>query len=211
MYIMDAKDIVAPVYSQIALDIALRITRGEIKENTKLYGRSVLASQYGVSPETIRRAMKLLEDMEVVEIREGRGSLVISRAKAQEYVDKFSEYNDIRAKQQRLKELLQEQEKLCRKISDAADSIVRINEHFNITLPFTIYEVTIPDTSPLVDRTLEGTRFWQKTRATIIAIRREDQIILSPGPYAVLLAGDIVMYIGDTKSVEAVISFINNG
>ena len=51
----------------------------------------------------------------------------------------------------------------------------------------------------------------QKTRATIIAIRRGDQIILSPGPYAVMLAGDIVMYIGDTKSVEAVISFINNG
>mgnify|MGYP000962067498 FL=1 len=208
---MDAKDIVAPVYSQIALDIALRITRGEIKENTKLYGRSVLASQYGVSPETIRRAMKLLEDMEVVEIREGRGSLVISKAKAKEYVDKFSEYNDIRAKQQRLKELMKEQEKLCRKIIEAADSIVRINEHFNITLPFPIYEVTIPDTSPLVDKTLEEIRFWQKTRATIIAIRRGDQIILSPGPYAVLLAGDIVMYIGDTRSVEAVISFINNG
>jgi K+/H+ antiporter YhaU regulatory subunit KhtT len=208
---VDAKGTVAPVYSQIALDIALRITRGEIKENTRLYGRSVLASQYGVSPETIRRAMRLLEDMEVVETREGRGSLVISKVKAQEYVDKFSEYNDIRAKQQRLKELLQEQEKLCRKISDAADSIVRINEHFTITLPFTIYEETIPDTSPLIDKTLEETHFWQKTRATIIAIRRGDQIILSPGPYAVMLAGDIVMYIGDTKSVEAVISFINNG
>ena len=152
---MDAKGTVAPVYSQIALDIALRITRGEIKENTRLYGRSVLASQYGVSPETIRRAMRLLEDMEVVETREGRGSLVISKVKAQEYVDKFSEYNDIRAKQQRLKELLQEQEKLCRKISDAADSIVRINEHFTITLPFTIYEETIPDTSPLIDKTLK--------------------------------------------------------
>lgn len=208
---MNSKDAVAPIYSQIALDIALRISRGEIKEKTKLYGRSVLASQYGVSPETIRRAMRLLEDMEVVETHESRGSVVISKAKAQEYVDKFSEYNDIRAKQQRLKELMKEQEKLCRKIIEAADSIVRINEHFNITLPFPIYEVTIPDTSPLVDKTLEEIRFWQKTRATIIAIRRGDQIILSPGPYAVLLAGDIVMYIGDTRSVEAVISFINNG
>lgn len=208
---MNSKDAVAPIYSQIALDIALRISRGEIKEKTKLYGRSVLASQYGVSPETIRRAMRLLEDMEVVETHESRGSVVISKAKAQEYVDKFSEYNDIRAKQQRLKELLQEQERLCRQIIEAADSIVRINEHFTITLPFPIYEETIPATSPLIDKTLEETRFWQKTRATIIALRRGDQIILSPGPYATLMAGDIVMYIGDTKSVEAVISFISNG
>jgi len=208
---VNSKDAVAPIYSQIALDIALRISRGEINEKTKLYGRSVLASQYGVSPETIRRAMRLLEDMEVVETHESRGSVVISKAKAQEYVDKFSEYNDIRAKQQRLKELLQEQERLCRQIIEAADSIVRINEHFTITLPFHIYEETIPATSPLIDKTLEETRFWQKTRATIIALRRGDQIILSPGPYATLMAGDIVMYIGDTKSVEAVISFISNG
>ena len=62
---MNNKNVVAPVYSQIALDIAMRISRGEIQESTKLYGRSVLASQYGVSPETIRRAIKILEDVQI--------------------------------------------------------------------------------------------------------------------------------------------------
>lgn len=206
---MDSKNIVAPVYAQIALDIALRITRGEIEENTKLYGRSVLASQYGVSPETIRRAMKLLVDMKIVETHEGRGSVVLSKDKAKDYVNKFSEHNDIRAKQRRLKELLREHENLSRQINKAASSIVRINEHFTTTSPFTTYEEVIPETSPLIGKTLGEVHFWQQTRATVIAIRRDVQIILSPGPYATLMANDIIIYIGDTKSVEAVTSFIN--
>lgn len=205
---MNNKNVVAPVYSQIALDIAMRISRGEIQESTKLYGRSVLASQYGVSPETIRRAIKILEDVQIVKTHESKGSEVISKEKAKEYVNKFSELNDIRVKQRKLKELLDELGKLSQEINEIASSIVRINEHFTVTSPFVTYEEVIPETSPLIGKTLGEVRFWQQTNATVIAIRRGDQIILSPGPYATLMAKDIIIYIGDTKSVEAVISFI---
>lgn len=205
---MNNKNVVAPIYSQIALNIALRISRGEIQESTKLYGRSVLASQYGVSPETIRRALKILEDVKIVETLESKGSVVISKEKAKEYVNKFNEHNDIRVKQRRLKELLFEHGKLSQEINEIASSIVRINEHFTIASPFTAYEEVIPETSPLLGKTIGEVHFWQHTNATIIAIRRGDQIILSPGPYATLLANDIIIYIGDTKSVDAVISFI---
>lgn len=205
---MNNKNVVAPVYSQIALDIAMRISRGEIQESTKLYGRSVLASQYGVSPETIRRAIKILEDVQIVKTHESKGSEVISKEKAKEYVNKFSELNDIRVKQRKLKELLDELGKLSQEINEIASSIVRINEHFTVTSPFVPYEEVIPETSPLIGKTLGEVRFWQQTNATVIAIRRGDQIILSPGPYATLMAKDIIIYIGDTKSVEAVISFI---
>lgn len=208
MSIVNNKNVVAPVYSQIALDIAMRISRGEIQESTKLYGRSVLASQYGVSPETIRRAIKILEDVQIVKTHESKGSEVISREKAKEYVNKFSELNDIRVKQRKLKELLDEHGKLSQEINEIASSIVRINEHFTVTSPFVPYEEVIPETSPLIGKTLGEVRFWQQTNATVIAIRRGDQIILSPGPYATLMAKDIIIYIGDTKSVEAVISFI---
>lgn len=205
---MNNKNVVAPVYSQIALDIAMRISRGEIQESTKLYGRSVLASQYGVSPETIRRAIKILEDVQIVKTHESKGSEVISKEKAKEYVNKFSELNDIRVKQRKLKELLDELGKLSQEINEIASSIVRINEYFTVTSPFVPYEEVIPETSPLIGKTLGEVRFWQQTNATVIAIRRGDQIILSPGPYATLMAKDIIIYIGDTKSVEAVISFI---
>ena len=55
-----------PIYHKIALDIANKIHLGEIKEGSLLKGRSSLAATYNVSPETIRRAMKILEDLGVV-------------------------------------------------------------------------------------------------------------------------------------------------
>lgn len=205
---MLANPIVPPVYSQIALDIALRIARGDLQENTKVYGRSVMASEYGVSPETIRRSMKLLEDMEVVEVRQNSGAVVRSAEKARAYVEKFGQQNDIRARQKALGELLERQQEISREINEVAGSIVRINEKFMQTNPFHNYEAQIPSGSSLIGQTLGELKFWQQTAATVIAIRRGERIILSPGPYAALQAGDIVIFVGDLKSVSAVSEFI---
>ena len=51
------KETVVPSqYLQIALDIAQRIAKGELPEGSRIYGRSLMASEYNVSPETVRRA-----------------------------------------------------------------------------------------------------------------------------------------------------------
>lgn len=200
--------IIAPVYSQIALDIALRISRGELKEHTKIYGRSIMASEYGVSPETIRRAMNLLEDNGIVEIRQNSGSVIISTEKAGIYVTKFGERNEIRTYRKKLKELLVQQETLSRSISETAGMIVSANERFSQTNPFPNFETDIPEGSPLIGRTLGELRFWQQTSATVIAIRRQDQIILSPGPYATLMAEDTLVYIGDIQCFNAVTALV---
>ena len=42
------------IYAKIAMDIANRIVNGEIPEGKRLSGRSLMSSEYGVSPETIR-------------------------------------------------------------------------------------------------------------------------------------------------------------
>ena len=55
--------VVPSQYLQIALDLATRIAQGELTEGSRIYGRSVLASEYGVSPETIRKALRLLADI----------------------------------------------------------------------------------------------------------------------------------------------------
>ena len=49
-----------PIYQKIALDIANNIYSGNITEGSTLHGRSALAAKYNVSPETIRRSVKLL-------------------------------------------------------------------------------------------------------------------------------------------------------
>jgi K+/H+ antiporter YhaU regulatory subunit KhtT len=205
---LESNLVVAPVYSQIALDIALRIARGDLKENTKVYGRSVMASEYGVSPETIRRSMKLLEDMGIVETRQNSGSVILSAEKAKAYVNKFSERNDIRVQLKNLRELLAQQHSLSERISEAAESIIRVNERFPKATPFTNYEVSVPETSPLIGYTLGELQFWQETTATVIALRRGEQIILSPGPYAQIHAGDTIVFVGDVKCFEVVSTFV---
>lgn len=202
-------NIVAPVYAQIALDIALRIAKGELKENSKVYGRSIMSSEYGVSPETIRRAMKLLEDMHIVDIKQNSGAFVLSAENAKQYVAKFGEQNSIRSMQKKLINLLEQQKNTNRQIIDIAGSIVRINEKFSEINPFNNYEVVIPTNSGIIGRTLGELNFWQETRATVIAIRRGDQIILSPGPYVLFEAEDTIIFIGEISSIEAVTDFIN--
>lgn len=199
-----------PVYSQIALDIALRIARGDLKENTKIYGRSVMASEYGVSPETIRRAMKLLEDMDIVEIRHNSGAVIRSVERAQRYVSRFGEHNDIRAQQKELQQLLTEQANLSRRIADVAGSIVRINEKFSKTEPFPNYEALVPEGCPLIGKTLGELKFWQQTGATVIAVRRGELIILSPGPYATLHEKDILLFVGDLHAAKTVEAFLRH-
>lgn len=80
-----------PIYSRIALDIASKIARGEIREGEKLTGRSLTSSQYRVSPETVRRSFRLLADEGIVHIQRKSGATVLSRALAAEYVERYKE------------------------------------------------------------------------------------------------------------------------
>ena len=77
------QSVVLSQYLQIALDLATRIAKGELPEGSRIYGRSVMASEYNVSPETIRRALRLLADMKVVEIKPQSGAVVLSAATSQ--------------------------------------------------------------------------------------------------------------------------------
>ena len=71
-----------PQYMRIARSIAQRIADGELQEGEKLSGRSKLSSEYNVSPETIRKAVQVLQDRAVVHVREQSGVYVLSAAQA---------------------------------------------------------------------------------------------------------------------------------
>ena len=82
-------------YVSIALDIANKILNGEFREKQKISGRSTLASMYNVSPETIRRAIVLLEEMDVVNSNRGSGIDVISKTAAEKFIEIY-DYSMIR-------------------------------------------------------------------------------------------------------------------
>ena len=197
-----------PIYSQVAFDIASKIVSGEIKVGERFTGRSLMGSQYGVSPETIRRALRLLADMKVVEVKEQSGVYVLSADNARRYLRNFEEKTDMRSKQQQLKQLLARQELLNHQMAALCRDILDETSQTPDSLPN--YSCRVPDHWPDSGVTIGALRFWQATGATIVAIRRNLSYIVSPGPYAELYAGDTVIFVGDAKAREAVSHFFSN-
>ena len=120
------KEAVAPAqYLQIALDIAGRIAAGNLPEGSRVYGRSVMSSEYAVSPETIRRALRLLADMKVVEIKPQSGVTVLSADSARRYVKNFSEAADAWALREQLRDLLDQYAELNRRTMETATALMK--------------------------------------------------------------------------------------
>lgn len=195
-------------YTRIAISLAERIASGQLKEGDKLSGRSKLSPEYNVSPETIRRTLRLLADMKVVEVKEQSGVYVLSADNARRYLHNFADQTDIRGKQQQLKELLVRQEHLNRQMAALCRDILDETSQTPDALPN--YYCRIPDEWPHSGTTVGALRFWQATGATIVAIRRGLSYIVSPGPYAELYAGDAVIFVGGVKAREAVSHFFAN-
>ena len=196
--------VVPSQYLQIALDIARRIAKGELPEGQRVYGRSVMASEYNVSPETIRRALRLLSDMKVVEVKPQSGAVVLSADSARRYIVNFEESADVRALRQQLKDLLAEYADLSRRLSDTVTALVKSRDTFAASgEPLPNYEVPVPKDSPLIGRSIGELKFWQSTGGTIVAIRRGQTVILSPGPYAQLYGGDVIVLVGSPAAAEA--------
>lgn len=191
-------------YLQIAVDVAGRVASGELREGERLYGRSVMASEYGVSPETIRRALRLLADMKVIEVKPQSGAVILSQDNARRYVAGFGEGTESRSLHRQMQEILREYEELNRRLVGVSAALLQSRETFSSAAePLPNYEVEVPPRSPLIGKSLGELQFWQSTGGTIVAIRRKRSVILSPGPYAELYDGDVMILVGPPAAAEA--------
>lgn len=203
-----------PRYLKIAQDICGKIQKGIYPEGTLLKGRSVLGSEYGVSPETIRKALNLLEDSKIVSAKKGVGVFVDSVLHAQQFSIENRSKTNVMVKYRNLNTLLEEKKMLDNKITlaieDMRDSFV-----YQTTMEaVSFHETEIPQDSWIHGKTIGDVYFWNYTEATIVAVvSAVDQIIkTSPGPDYVLNRGDILLYVGkDEKTFDRVISFITYG
>lgn len=96
----------------IAMDLAERVASGEYKEGQKISGRSTLSGLYNVSPETVRRALSLLQESGVVSVLPGTGVIVNSVKSAQDYLAESSQYKVIKEMQERLAKLISERNRI---------------------------------------------------------------------------------------------------
>jgi len=199
-----------PQYKRIAIDIASQIADGEIGEGERVSGRSLLASEYGVSPETIRRSLRLLADMKVVEIEDKKGVTILSADNAKRYISDFKDRNEQHDLHLRLKELFDKYVDISRQTLDVFSDILNAQQHpLRADKELPNYEVRVSEKSPLIGKNLGALHFWQQTGATIVAIRRKQSTIISPGPYAELYGGDIIVFVSQPEAAATVESFVN--
>lgn len=197
-----------PIYERVAFDIAKKISLGELEERSRLGGRSILAAQYGVSPETVRRAIKQLADMEIVEVQNNVGTVVLSREKAAVYIEKFQAGSNVRSLKRELHSLIDERNRLNDRIVALVDRIVDLNGRFSKSELLSNYEFEIRPGSRLVGKTLGESAFRQLTGGTVVAVRRGEEVTLSPGPQVALHAYDMLVVAGPPEIVERVKQYL---
>ncbi|MEA4965569.1 MAG: TrkA C-terminal domain-containing protein [Oscillospiraceae bacterium] len=191
-------------YLQIAQDLAARIAKEELPVGSRIYGRSVMASEYNTSPETVRRALRLLADMKVVEIKPQSGAVVLSADSARRYAERFRENTSERTLRKQLREMMTQYDEMNRKLTETVAALIRSKYTFDsVERPFPNYEVPVPADSPLIGKSIGALKFWQRTGGTVVAIRRGQSVILSPGPYAELYGGDVILLVGMPDAAEA--------
>jgi K+/H+ antiporter YhaU regulatory subunit KhtT len=198
-----------PQYLQIAQDLATRISKGKLEEGSTLYGRSVMSSEYNVSPETIRRALRLLADMKVVDIKPQSRTVVLSRDNAKRYLHNFSDAKQWHSLQTELKNIVEQSEEMQHRLTKIVGAVIATKQTFLAAGgPVPTYEVVVPADSHVLGKNLVELKFWQATGGTIVAIRRGQNVILSPGPYAELYEGDILVIVGEAAVLAAAKKFI---
>ena len=197
-----------PIYQKIALDLANKIYTGSIVEGSTLYGRSVLAGKYNVSPETIRRAIKLLEDIKIVESVKGKGVIVLSSKNALSFIKKYQDITNISSYKSSLYKLLSEKSKLENEIVDTLNKIIDYSNRLEIINPLVPVQFNIEKNCKYIGKTAGETKFWQNTGATIVAVKRGEELIISPGPYIEFLVGDLLLVVGDKHIYNSVPAFL---
>ncbi len=197
-----------PVYQQIAVDIATKIVNGKYQVGEKIKGRSTLASYYNVSPETIRKAMCILEDVGIVAVHPGVGVEITSMENSKEFIQKYNDISNLNSIKKNILDMIQTQNEQAKKLKETVNELLDCTERFKDLNPFTPFEVEITKDAKYLGKTVSEINFWQNTLATIIAIKRNGKIILSPGSYATLKENDILYIIASEESYNRVKMFL---
>ncbi|MGE5679067.1 MAG: TrkA C-terminal domain-containing protein [Pseudomonadota bacterium] len=197
-------------YEKIALDIAYSIVNEEWKIGEMVKGRSTLSGKYSVSPETIRRALKLLEELQVVSVIEKKGILIKSREAADTFIKEYQSKDRILSMREDIMRLMEEKTAIERQVLEHLDAVIEqamLLRNIGIIYPL---ELKISENSHLVGKSIGEVRFWNHTGATIIGINRSGHLYLSPGPKLIFYANDIILYVAnDTNITDKVDKYVN--
>lgn len=195
------------IYRSIALDIAQRIINGEF--SGKISGKNILAGHYNVSPETIRKAIALLKVKNVVSVSQGKDVTIISEENAYRFIEHYKSAASVYSLHQDVEMLLRQKRDIDAKLETLLIDIINYSDRLRNLTPYNPVEVEIQDDDYIAGRSIAEIQLWQHTGATIVAIRRGMEIIISPGPRAIIYSHDRIVIVGDRGVLERTTNFIH--
>ncbi len=202
---------VNPSYLLIAKDIALKISKGIYKENDKIKGRTLLAGEYNVSPETIRKAINILANEKIVLVKQGVGIFVISSDTATKFLSKLGDEENRKKQISDLNDLIEQRNKLNEDIFNQLNKMLK-SDKLIADLDLEFKEVIVDDDSWVINQTIGDVYFYNYTEATIVAIIRGNRLIASPGPDFTFIAQDKLIIVGKDKlSYDRVLTYLKYG
>lgn len=197
------------IYRSIALDLAQRIINGDFAKGVKVSGRTLLASQYNVSPETIRKAIGLLKAEGVVMVSQGKEITVISMEKAYAFIEHFKSAESVYSLRQDIELLLKQKRELDLRFEALLSDIINYSDRLRNLTPYNPIEIEVEENAHVVGKTVSELRLWQHTGATVVAIRRGTEVMISPGPQAELAPGDRIVLVGDSEVLHRMAKYMN--
>lgn len=205
--IQPKKRVVLPRYQQIAVEIAQRIVENRYAVGEKVHARSTLASNFNVSPETARKAINVLVDLGIMEVRHGSGAFIASKEKAQVFLTQYQDVQSIQEIRKDILDSVQRQQQELDNFSDLLDLFVSQTKKIHNISPFIPYELLLREEAMHLEKSANELNIWQATGATIVAIQTENELLLSPGPYAKFEVGNTIFFVGDELAFQRMNNF----
>jgi K+/H+ antiporter YhaU regulatory subunit KhtT len=106
--------------------------------------------------------------------------------------------------------LIEERDMLDGRLFDTLRKIMDYSGKLRHTNPLTPIEVQIFSGSIHIGKTISEVKFWQNTGGTVIGVKRKGELIISPGPYTLILEEDVLLIIGDEETYDRVLHFLKD-
>ncbi|MGQ7672452.1 TrkA C-terminal domain-containing protein [Streptococcus suis] len=196
-------------YQQIAVGVAQRIVSGEYEVGERIKSRSTLASMFGVSPETTRKALNILADMNIVSVKHGSGAIVLSKEKAQDFLDNFELTNSLVTQKDRILEKMDQQELMLKELRGMVSIYLDQTKRVQKKYPLEPYGLKLTSDSDLLGKQLTEIRVWHYTGAVIVGIERNEDLLIAPSPYQTLEKDDLIYFVGEEESYTRVKNLFN--
>lgn len=198
-------------YQQVAVAVAKRIINGDYEIGEKLKSRSTLASMFNVSPETARKGLNILADMKIVSLKHGSGAVVLSKEKASDFLQNYEATHSITLVKEHITKNIKQQQEDLADLAHLVNEFVIQSRTVNHKYPFSPYEIIVKNDSEHLGKSIRELNIWHQTGATIVGIKHNDSLLISPSPYVVIEKNDHLFFVGDESVHSRMIHFFNLG